>query len=175
MFKTSSSENRSMDMPLGMKSLSRPLWHPYSSLPRAIRMRKVHLGTKTLELRQSLKFKTVIGRHRLKNLAEAFCAIQLLQLCKSRFNAGTGTSGDANGDVASRNLFNSGEYYCLTACALTNDCIHFPVSNLRTIIDDGRTFLNGAPLHTLVFTHLFTVVFVSQGPRARRRATVEAC
>lgn len=127
-------------------------------------MRKVHIGGKTFKLRQSLKLRTVIGRHRLKDLAEAFCAIQLLQLCKSRLNAGTGTSGDADGDVASRNLFNSGEYYCLTACAPTNDCIHFPVSNLRAIIDDGRTFLNGAPLHTLVFTHPFAVAFVSQDP-----------
>lgn len=46
-------------------------------------MRKVHLGVKTFKLRQSLKLRTVIGRHRLKDLAEAFCAIQLLQLCKS--------------------------------------------------------------------------------------------
>ena len=51
------------------------------------------------------------------------------------------------------------------ACALTNDCIHFPVANLRAIIDDGRTFLNGAPLHTLVFTYPFAVALVSQGPR----------
>ena len=70
-----------------------------SPLPRAVRMRKVHLGAKTLELRQSLKLRAVIGRHRLENLAKAFCVIQLLQLCKSRFNAGTGTSGDADGDV----------------------------------------------------------------------------
>ena len=138
-------------------------------------MRKVNLGVKTFKLRQSLKLRTVIGRHRLKDLAEAFCAIQLLQLCKSRFNAGTGTSGDADGDVASRNLFNSGEYYCLTACAPTNDCIHFPVSNLRAIIDDGRTFLNGAPPSYACFYASICVGVCVSRPVAPQRATVEAC
>lgn len=44
-------------------------------LPRAVRMRKVELGTEVLELRQNLKLRTVFGHCRLKNLAEALCAI----------------------------------------------------------------------------------------------------
>lgn len=70
-----------------------------------------------------------------------------------------------NSDVVACNFFNSGEYYFLTTCALTNDRIYFLVANLRTIIDNGRTFLNGATLHTIVLTHLFAVAFVSQGLR----------
>lgn len=46
-----------------------------SPLPRAVRMCKVHLGTEAIKLRQVLKLWTVIGRHRLKNLAEVLCAI----------------------------------------------------------------------------------------------------
>ena len=108
---------------------------------------------------------TVIGRHRLKDLAEVLCAISLLQLCKSSFNAGAGTSRNSDSDVVARNLFNSGEDYCFTTCAPTNDRIHFPVAHLGTIIDDGRTFLNGATLHTFVLTHPFAAAFVLQDLR----------
>lgn len=128
-------------------------------------MRKINLGAKALELRQGLKLRTIVCRHRLKNLAEAFYPIEILQLCKGFFNARTGTSWDTDSNVVTRDLFHSGKDYRLTACALTDYRVHFPVANFRTVIDDGRPFINAAAFYALVLAHPFAVTLVSQGTR----------
>lgn len=128
-------------------------------------MRKVDLGTKALELRESLKFRAVVSSHCFKDLAEVLRSILLLKFGHRGFDTSTIASGDTDGNIVACHLFDCGKSDGLTAFTLANNGIDFPVPNLTALVDNSRPFFNASSLHALVFAHPLATPLASQDTR----------